>query len=403
VKRRTAQGVIFAILFLMTLGIPLLIEAIFPPGDGANRPLPPEEAISTEAAPSTDADETARRRDNVAWVLGDEGSVLDANASETEEAAKDAVEAEGGEAAEPTLDLRPGVFAGYSQSWDNFDIHREMFTGGAFFFPTNRLRLQASESRLRFRDDTDKIYGNAWRLDGAERLPGEWLLEEGLERDTYDNLRKSWNGDARLSGALTPKLGVTVEGGRHDMWERLANITDALSLWQAGLGLFYQLLPRWWLAGFANGGWFSDHNNRASFGGEAGYVISPRWGLSAAAGAEETTFADGKATYWSPMYYHYIFGRLRLERNFERAPFEPLPGSPMTAAERWGYLAEFTGGVNDEGHYEQSMRAGLRLRATRSISGSVMIYHLDSDGRFDETYAENRVDGGIEVRFGSGK
>jgi len=401
-RRRVGQGVIFAALLFMTITIPLMIEAIFPGGrGGSSSDLPLE--LPVQSAPSSSAsNERIRTSENVAWLRGDGGSILDAGAESAvesdEEEEAEAVELDQAVAGLP-LDLRPGVFAGYTRSWDNLEIRREQIALGAFVFLSSHTRLQASGARLFFRDDTDKISGNALRLDGAHRLPSGWLLEEGLERDDYDGLHDSWNGDARLSGPITSRLALTLEGGRSDMWERLNNIRDRLRLWQAGLGLYYQLLPRWWLAGYGNGGWLSDHNGRSSLGGEAGHVISPRLGFSASAGAEVTSFRDQEATYWSPSYYHYIYGRLRLTRNFERAPFERLPGNPMTRAERWGYLAEFTGGVNDDGRYEQGLRGGLRWRATRSLSFHAEFFHLDSNGRFDETYSENRLDTGVEVRF----
>lgn len=403
-RRRIAQGAIFSVLLLMSVAIPLMIEAIFPGGRGESAVDHPAE-VPVATLPSSSRTDAIDTRENIAWLSGDAGSVLDAGAGSARDAAEDALDADADGVVESEegpglpLDLRPGVFVGYTRSWDNLEIRREQYTAGAFTFISSHTRLQASASRLRLYDDTDKLYGEAFRFDGAHRLPGGWLLEEGIELDQYDHLHDSWNGDARLSGALTPKLGVTIEGGRSDMWERLPNIRDRLRLWQAGLGLFYQLLPRWWLAGYGNAGWLSDSNGRLSLGGEGGYMIFERIGLSASAGMETTTFREQRLTYWSPAYYHYIFGRLRLTRNFERYPFEPLPSDPMTRAERWGYLAEVTSGVNDDGRLESSFRAGVRYRATRSVSFHGLFYHLASDGRFDDSFAENRVDAGAEVRF----
>ncbi|MBV9080972.1 MAG: hypothetical protein JO102_07655 [Elusimicrobia bacterium] len=401
-RRKFGQGAVFLALLIATLCLPLLIEAIFPPGDNSGANLPPERPLRSGGSLGASS-EDARVKDNLAWLAGDAGSVLDLEGEQTAEEAAAAQEAaaaaEALGSAEPALDLRPGALLGYTRSWDSLDIIREIYTAGAFFYIKSHTRIQGSLSRLRFKDDADKIYGDAYRLDGAHRLPAGWLLEEALERDEYDHFHGSWNGEARLSGALTPRLGVSIDGGRSDMWERLDNIRDRLHLWQANLGLFYQLMERWWASAFASGGWLSDHNNRAGYGGETGYVLMPRIGLTASVGGETTQFQNNQPTYWSPNFYGYIYGRLRLTRNFERAPFEPLPGKPMTRAERWGYLAEFTGGVNDEGHYEQSMRAGLDFRVTRSLRLRTEFYHLDSKGRFQTEYSENRLNAGAEVRF----
>ncbi len=402
-RRRAGLAGIFLILLGMSMAIPMMIEAIFPPGSGGYN-ISPEEPLAVNHR-SSDGIEDARFRDNLNWIRGgDAGSALDSTGQGDVEEAEAALELEeegtNDGSSRDNTDRRPGVFAGYTRSWDSLEIRREAFSGGAFVFISSHTRLQASGARLRFRDDNDRIYGEAWRIDGAHLLPKGWLLQEGLERDRYDGLHGDWNGDARLSGGIGSRLGITLDVAHRDMWERLVNVRDRLALWQAGIGLFYQLLPRWWIDGFATGAWLSDHNTRAGFGGEAGYTISKKIGLTASAGIETTSYADERPTYWSPAYYHLMFGRLRLTRNFERAPFEALPGRPMTAAERWGYLAEFTAGVNDEGRYEQSLRGGVKWRANRNVSLRGELYHLDSNGRFSQDYSENRLDTSVEVRFG---
>jgi hypothetical protein len=399
--KRFGQAAVFIILLALSLSIPLMIEAIFPGGRSAKSATPPEEPVSN-AAPATSAVEDARLRDNVAWLRGDGGSVLDAGdaslAEAAEEAATESEEPANAESENARLDLRPGLWIGYTRSWDSLDIRREQFAAGAFVFISSHTRIDLSGARLRFRDDVDKIYGEAVRIDGAHRLGNEWLLEEGVEHDDYDHLHDSWNGNVRLSGALSPKVGIAVEGSRRDMWERLANIRNKLRLWEAGLSVFYQLLPRWWLSAMGTVGWYTDHNARLSPGAEIGYVLSPKAGLSLATGVEMSSFREQRDTYWSPNYYHYVYGRLRLSRDYERQPFEPQRTTGGWRG-RLGYLAEVTAGVNDEGHAEVSERAGLEVRPVDRLTLRAEFYHLDAEGRFDDTYAENRVDGRAEVRF----
>jgi hypothetical protein len=399
-RRRVSHAAIFVVLLLMSLSIPLMIQAIFPGGQRHDAPAP--EVPVTPPQPAPPGVEASRTTENYAWLSGDSGSVLDAGDGAADEvaAAEEALETDVADAEpELPLDLRPGVFAGYTRSWDSLDVRREQYSAGAFLYIASHTRLQASGARLFFRDDADKISGNAIRLDGAHRLPSNWLLEEAVERDDYDSLHHSWNGEMRLSGALLPRLGFMLEGSRSDVWERLANIRDRLRLWQVGISLFYELLPRWWLAVFGNSGWYSDHNKRLLTGGEVGYEIAPRIGLSAAVGVEATRFSEQKSTYWSPSSYHYAYGRVRLSRDYERAPFEPRRASALSWKDRLGYLAEVTAGVNDDGHAEVSERAGLAIHATDSLSFRGEYFHLDSEGRFDDSYSENRLDLKGELKF----
>jgi hypothetical protein len=310
------------------------------------------------------------------------------------------VEGEEAGEVEAPLDLRPGVYVGYTRSSDSLEIRREQFAAGAFVYISSHTRLGLSGARQRFHDDVDKIYARAIRFDAAHRLARGWLLEEGVEHTTYDGLFDSWDGNVRVSGALSPRVGIAVEGSHRDVQERLINIRDKLGLWEAGVSLFFELFPRWWLAGIANGGWYSDHNARLLTGAETGYVVSPKAGLTLSVGAEATTFREQEITYWSPSYYHYVYGRIRLTRDYERAPFEPRRASPGGWRDRLGYLAEVTSGVNDDGNLESSGRAGLELRATDRLTFRAEGFHLDSEGRFDEnSYSENRIDATAEVRF----
>ena len=400
--RRVGQTAIFIILVAMSLTVPLMIQAIFPPGNaGRSAPPPPEEAIMT-AHPVSSAEENDRVHQNLAWLQGDTGGVTGigeaVGASEAAEAAEQAA-AESGEVPR-RFDRRPGIFLGYDRSWDSLSTHREQFIGGAFVYLNDRNRILASGARLRFRDDADKISGTAVRLEGAHRMGSDWLLQEGLEEDRYDHLHNDWNGDAKISGPIAPRVGIEVDGGHQDVWERLVNIHDRLSLWQAGVSLFFELVPRWWLAALGRVGWYSDHNEKLISGGEAGYVISPSKGLSAAAGVEATSFKDQHATYWSPSYYHYVYARLRLTRDYETTPFEPEPAKASSWRDRLGYLAEVTAGVNNRGFPEVSERAGVAVHATGALSLGAEYYHLDSSGRFDEgAYSENRVNATATVRF----
>ena len=404
--RRVSQAAVFVVLLAMSFSVPLMIQAIFPGGHGGDHATSPPEEPIVSARAASDSAETARTNQNYAWLRGDGGSVLDsgetAGAAPADEAVEAVVDVETGSTEAETvshLDVRPGVFLAYDRSSDSLDIRREQFTAGAFMFIGKRNRLMASGSRLRFRDDADRISGEAVRVDGAHLLRGNWVLQEGLEHDDYDHLHDHWNGDVRLSGALAPKVGIEVDGGRQDVWERLTNIHDKLSLWQFGASIFYELLPRWWLAVLGRTGWYSDHNAKLIGGGEAGYLISPRAGLSAAVGIETTAFKDQEVTYWSPSYYHYVYGRLRLTRDYERQPFEPVRPKPNGWSDRLGYLAEVTAGVNDDGRPEVSERAGLEVRPTSNLSLRGEFFHLDSNGRFDESYSENRISGRAELRF----
>lgn len=404
--RRVSQAAVFVVLLAMSFSIPLMIEAIFPGGHGGDRVASPLEEEIVSARPASASAETGRTNQNYAWLRGDGGSVLDsgdaAGSGADEEAVEAAVDLETGSAEQERisrLDVRPGVFLGYTRSWDNLEIRREQFTAGAFAYIGRRNRVMLSGARLRFRDDTDKISGKAFRLDGAHLLPGNWVLQEGVEHDDYDGLHSHWNGDVRLSGPIAPRIGIEVDGGRQDVWERLSNIRDKLSLWHVGASIFYELLPRWWLAALGRAGWYSDHNAKLLAGGEAGFVVSPRAGLSVAAGVETTTFKEQEATYWSPSYYHYVYGRIRLTRDYDRQPFEPVRPKPNGWRDRLGYLAEVTAGVNDDGHPEVSERAGLEVRPTANLSLRGEFFHLDSAGRFEDSYSENRVSGVVELRF----
>ncbi len=404
--RRVSQAAVFVVLLAMSFSIPLMIQAIFPGGHGGDHAsAPPEEQIVSAHAASASS-ETSRTNQNYAWMRGDGGSVLDggdaAGAGADDEAVEAVVDVEVGSAEGERLshlDVRPGVFLGYTRSWDNLEIRREQFAAGVFAYIGQRNRVQASGARLRFRDNTDRISGEAVRLDGAHLLPHAWVLQEGVEHDDYDHLHDHWNGDIRLSGAVAPKVGIEVDGGRQDVWERLTNIQDKLSLWSIGASIFYELLPRWWLAALGRAGWYSDHNAKLLAGGEAGYVVSPRMGLSVAAGIETTTFKDQEVTYWSPSYYHYVYGRIRLTKDYDHQPFAPVRPKANGWRDRLGYLAEVTAGVNDDGHPEISERAGLEVRPTGNLSLRGEFFHLDSAGRFEDSYSENRVNGVAEVRF----
>jgi hypothetical protein len=122
--------------------------------------------------------------------------------------------------------------------------------------------------------------------------------------------------------------------------------------------------------------------------------------LSLALGMEFTAFKDQQPTYWSPSYYHYAYGRLRLTRGYETGPFEPTRPAPATWRDRFGYLAEVTAGINNDGKPEVSERAGLAWHATNALTFQTEFFHLDSQGRFsDSDYAENRLDLRGEVWF----
>lgn len=406
---RLSQPALFTSLIVMSCTVPWTLQAIFPPSSPGYGNVPPEEPAEAQASDAAGDAEGLRRRqlaENYDW-LGDKQTAMAYGKEYGEQgvdeagAEESAVEAQAQEEetpaaeAEAPLDLSPGVFAAYHQSWDTLKVVRQRSTLGAFAYaggPKIMTRVEGSYSELRFHDDASKIRGRSGAIDLAHQLGSRLLVEEGVAVNGYESFHTDLTGYLRGGLDLTRVLFLSITAAWEDMWERLPNIVDGLRVFSVSPYAYYQFLPRWWTSAYGSFAHYTDGNDRQSVDADLGYFLSPRVGLSLSGGVEATHFQFEEPTYWSPKSYTLMYGRLRLTKGFEDPPFIAQRPLPQYWNRRFGYLAEYTAGVTDRHDFEQSARAGLAWRATSRLSLRGEYYYLDSEGRFTNNYYEDRVD-----------
>jgi len=402
--RRVSAPFLLGALLLFSLSIPWMVEAIFP-GNGGPSTRPPEEVPlwNDGQGPRATAADTAANRQweadapEVAWAppLGSDADALGDSLYEDP-----AVPANRDRTPPDKFRLGPGVFVSYERSWDNLETARQIVTGGAYVYLSTHSRVTGAVRELRFWDDADgRLRGRGGWLEGFHRLNERWTIDESIGVDTYEGLHASLHGHARGAWLPTEDLYASFTAQWTDLWERLPAIEDKIRLFVLTPYLYYKFLRRAWVEGYVSRVFYSDDNRRHTWGAETGYFLVPDIGLSLSAGAESHSFRENKPLYWSPDYYALFYGRLRATRNYDENPFTPWPREALSRSDRLGYVAEYLIGVDDDRGVDHLVRGGLSWRAGRRVRLKAEMSHLESANRFDDNYAENRVEGRIDVGF----
>lgn len=377
---------VLSLLFLMGLSVPWALQAVFPPVKARTEtPLGEEKPILPKPEWTNPQEKvawlTTRRAEDEAWLNGQE---------------RDSDQ-------EGVLDDRPSVFASYDRYWDSFKLVQERWRVGTGLFLFPHTYVEASVHELLFHDPFQTVKGRGGALELAHQWTERLVLQESLEVHHYEGLHDSVNGSVQANVQATEKLFVNLGARWEDVWERIAAITNRVRLFTVGPYVYYEFLPGWWLAGEYLYGHYTAQNTRDNSRqfvmGELGYFLWKKLGLSLSGGVESYHFDHEAPFYWSPDHYRLLYGRIRMERGFEEPLFAQRLEKRLTLWNRLGYLLEYRVGLSNTDDVEHLVRAGLSYHLTERWNVRVEASRLDSNGRFDSHYSENKVEGKITYKF----